>query len=445
LACGIEDKGRRAMTLAAVEGKSTPFALSLQELLPTGMPRDSFYLLRSQAKRKLEEIGLPDRIDGPFQYFPLRAFYEERLTLARSSSIVDEEIIQQHLVPECKESCLVFVDGHFRPELSILHALDPKVGVLSLEEAMKTFNHFLSARIGKLIKEEKDPFSLLNMALYPQGAFLYIPPKLVLEKPIQVLHIVTQEGTLIAPRLHVFLGAHAEAKLYLSACACQWQEGLILGAVDIALEEGARLDAIATSFAHSHGWTLDYVRASLKRDSFFKIDQVCRKGLGLRKDVKVDLLGEGASAEINGLALLFEQEQAHTHVIVNHEAPHTRSSQHFKGVLADHSQSSTEGKILVQRAAQKTQAYQLCNYLLLGDRAIANSKPNLEIFADDVKASHGATMAQLKERELFYLQSRGIDVHQAKKLLIEGFCQGILEKLFLPSLKEELRSWIRNC
>lgn len=432
------------MTLTSIDGKSTPFATSLQELLPTGLPKDQLHLLRSQAKRKFEEIGLPDRKDDAFQYFPLRSFYQDHLTIPKSSSILDEEIIQQHLAPECLGSCIVFVDGHFRPELSIVDALDPKVGVLSLEEAMKTFSHFLNARISKQIKEEKDPFALLNMAFHPKGAFLYIPPKLVLEQPIQILHVITQEGALIVPRLHGFVGAHAEGKIYSTTCACKWQEGLALTMADVVLEEGARLDILATACTRSRGWSMEYVRGNLKKDSFLGIHQVIKNTVGFRKDIKVDLVGENASTEVNGLALLFGKEQSHMHVVVNHEAPHTHSSQHFKGVLADHSQSSFEGKIVVQRAAQKTQAYQLCNHLLLGEHAIANSKPNLEIFADDVKASHGATVAQLKERELFYLKSRGIGYKEAKSLLIEGFCQAIVVKLFLSSLKEELNDFIRN-
>ncbi len=432
------------MTLTAIEGKSTPFALSLEDLLPTGLPKDSLHLLRSQAKRKFEEIGLPDRRDEAFQYFPLRSFYQDRLAIPKSSSIVDEEIVQQHFVPECRGSCVVFVDGHFRPELSIIDALDAKVGLLSLEEAMKTFSHFLSGRMSKQIKEEKDPFALLNMAFHPKGAFLYIPPKLILEQPIQILHVITQEGALIAPRLHIFAGAHARGKIYSTTCACKWQEGLSLDTTDIVLEEGARLDVLSTACVRTQGWNLEYLRGSLKKDSSLTVHQVTKEAVKFRKDVKIDLIGENASVEVNGLALLFGQEQAHMRVVVEHEAPHTQSSQHFKGILAEHSQSSFEGKIVVQRAAQKTQAYQLCNHLLLGERAIANSKPNLEIFADDVKASHGATVAQLKESELFYLKSRGIGYKEAKTLLIEGFCKVIVDKLFLASVKEELNDFIRD-
>ncbi len=432
------------MTTALLEPKNTPLALSIQELLPIALPKDPLHLLRTQARKRFEEIGLPSRKDEAFQYFPLRTFYQDRLMIGGSSSVIDEDIIEKQLAPECRGSCLVFVDGHFHQELSIIDALDPKIGVLSLDEAMKTFGHYLNTRLMKQIKEEKDPFALLNLAVHPNGAFLYIPPKLVLEQPIQILHIVSQTGALIAPRLHVFVGAHAQVKLYATTCGCHFQEGLDLEFTDIALEEGARCELVATACVKSRGWSMEYLRTTQKRDSFLSVSQITKSTVGFRKDIKIDLLGDNASAEMNGLVLLFDQEQASTRIVVNHEAPHTHSSQHFKGVLTGSSQSSFEGKIVVQKPAQKTEAYQLCNHLVLGERAIANSKPNLEIMADDVKASHGATVTQLKEHELLYLKSRGIGTKEAKNLLIEGFCQEIASKIFLASLIEEISHFVRS-
>jgi Fe-S cluster assembly protein SufD len=416
---------------------TTPFALSLQEILSLAYPKDVLHTLRTNALKKFQELGLPERKDEAFQYFPLRSFYEAHLKAADESSIVDQEFVEKYLVPECLNACLVFVDGHFRSELSVTENIDPKIAILPLEEAMKTFGHFLQARIAKQIKEEKDPFVLLNLAVQSQGAFLYIPPKLIAEQPIQVLHVVTQEGALVAPRLQIFVGSQAEAKLHIT-CACQHPEGLTLGMTDIAIEEGARLKMTANACTRAGGWHMDYVRASIKRDGFYALTQVSKRTAGFRKDVKVDLQGENASVELSGLSILQDHEMSHLRAIVNHEAPHTHSSQHFKSVLSGHSQSSIEGKIVVQKPAQKTEAYQLCNHLILNDLASANTKPNLEIFADDVKASHGATVSQLKEHELFYLLSRGIDLNEAKTLLIEGFCEEIASKLFLDSQRNEI-------
>ena len=152
----------------------------------------------------------------------------------------------------------------------------------------------------------------------------------------------------------------------------------------------------------------------------------------LRQEFTVDLLEPYATSFLKGLSILEKKKQSHHYVTMRHKAPNCESYQHFKGVLFDQAKLSFEGKIWVDQLAQKTQAYQRSNHLLLGKKAAAYSKPNLEIFADDVKASHGATIAQLQEEELFYLKARGLDLVTAKKLLLKGFAKELLYQLSLP-------------
>jgi Fe-S cluster assembly protein SufD len=146
-----------------------------------------------------------------------------------------------------------------------------------------------------------------------------------------------------------------------------------------------------------------------------------------RHDYRVAMSGENSEALLHGLLTLKDRREAHNNILIDHQAPHCRSNQLFKGVLSDVSRSSFEGKILVRQEAQKTEAFQLNNNLLLSERANADSKPNLEIFADDVKASHGATIGQLNAEHLFYLKTRGLRDIEAKKLLVNGFCREILD------------------
>ena len=154
-----------------------------------------------------------------------------------------------------------------------------------------------------------------------------------------------------------------------------------------------------------------------------------------RTSYALSLKGENSEVDLKGLWDLEGAKRAHTHVTIRHESPHARSMQLFKGLLKGSSQSSFEGKILVDPIAQKTQAYQLNHNLLLSDGCIANSKPNLEIFADDVKASHGATVSQLKPDQLFYLKSRGLGEQKAKELLVQGFCQEITDQIRVHYIK----------
>jgi Fe-S cluster assembly protein SufD len=158
----------------------------------------------------------------------------------------------------------------------------------------------------------------------------------------------------------------------------------------------------------------------------------------------VQLAEENSSVSLQGLSMLTDQRQAHMHALIDHAAPHCESRQHFKSALAGQSQSSFEGKIFVRPIAQKTMAYQLNNNLILSDQARSNSKPNLEIFADDVKASHGSTVTQLSQEELFYLRSRGLPKEEAKSLLTHGFCKELIDALEIDSLRQPLYDGMKN-
>ena len=177
-------------------------------------------------------------------------------------------------------------------------------------------------------------------------------------------------------------------------------------------------------------------RATLKSNATLKHLALTTSGSLNRNRLKLALLGDNASTLLQGLWSLSENHQCHTNVHVEHVFPNCRSLQKFKGVLKKQAQSSFEGKIYVHPEAQKTEAYQLNQNLLLSDAAVANAKPNLEIFADDVKASHGATMSEVDEEQLFYLQSRGLTKERARTLLVSGFIQEILDQIPYPSVRD---------
>jgi Fe-S cluster assembly protein SufD len=213
---------------------------------------------------------------------------------------------------------------------------------------------------------------LLRNAAKKEGTFVYVPPNADVE--------IDVDGK---GHMHMFLGQGARAKVT--------------------------------------GKALSFV-ANLKRDSFLKMVFMAEE-----VDAKVELAEENSEVQLFGLAKLKGSEESHVNILIEHQAPNTRSQQLFKNVLFDEAKSSFEGKIYVHPIAQKTMAYQRNANLLLSDKAVAHAKPNLEIFADDVKASHGATIGQLDEEEMFYLRSRGLSREEAMSWLVEGFCKEILD------------------
>jgi Fe-S cluster assembly protein SufD len=272
-------------------------------------------------------------------------------------------------------------------------ALPGNAVLLPLLEAMKTYWPVLQSRI----KSEKE-----------EGLFLYLPPGASATNiPLQI-----EDSS-----LYLFLGKGAKLEL-------TQMKSLGTVFIDAFIGEDAELYLADECLGTRQFSALLKRRASLKSFSYVTGNA--------RQDSHVILSEEGCKADLQGLTILDSSEEAHHKLLVEHTAPSCTSRQHFKSVLRGESRSLFEGKIFVRKEAQKTEAYQLNQNLLLSDGAKAESRPNLEIFADDVKASHGATISQLSEEELFYCQSRGLSLLEAKTLLLDGFCHELLEGLGRP-------------
>ncbi|HSX26749.1 MAG TPA: Fe-S cluster assembly protein SufD [Chlamydiales bacterium] len=370
-------------------------------------PKDLLLALRKKAWEHFQEIGLPRPKQEAFQYLPLQ-------------KITFPKLAQRQSLPVHK-SGLVFINGFFEEALSTI----PKGLIcLPLDAALRSYGLFLQNRLKRTLKEEKDPFALLNGALQSKGVFLYAPPKWTSETPLQIHQIFTTSD-LSLPRIEISLGKSASLSLIQTI---QGTELHVNQTIDAVLDEGARLSFTDQQELPKTAQFFQTIRATLKRDSFFRTLTLTKGAAIARTSIKVQLAEENAETLLQGLSQLTGELQSHTHITVEHQAPHTRSRQHFKTLLKEKSRSSFEGKIYVHPIAQKTEAYQLNNNLLLSDEASAHAKPNLEIFADDVKASHGATIAQLNEEELFYLRSRGLSLDEAKEWLIQGFAAEILNQ-----------------
>lgn len=384
---------------------------------------DPLAKLKWKAWERFETLGLPTRSDEVFRYLKMRQLYSLRPEFNAASSTMAS--IDAYIAAESANSYLVFVNGVFQPELS---NLPPKVVVSNVSAASTTYGALISNTWNKSIEEETDPFALVNLALQQDGAFIYIPPKVELTAPLQIIHYVNGPNLGLFPRVQVFAGAHSKSEISVTY-AFEGCQGVWINQVnEFSLDENAKVKF------YQHGnhlpeelWLLDATRATLKRDAKFQSVYFTRGSQSVRYDYKVNLLGENGEADLNGLWLLDGKKEAHTHVLMNHKAPYCRSNQLFKGVLNGSSQSSFEGKIYVYREAQKTEAFQRNNNLILNHGAIANSKPNLEIFADDVKASHGATVGQLDQDQVFYMKTRGLTQSDAETLLIQGFCAEVLD------------------
>lgn len=394
--------------------------------------------IRDQAWKRFSDLGLPQKNLPGYQYFPLSQFYQEAYELPSLPDISTDQYYPL-IYPECRSSYLIFVNGQYVPELSNTTALPEEVVVMRLKDALNKHGNFLQMRLSRSLKEEVDPFVTLNIAMVQMGLFLYIPQGVHVETPIQCLDLICNEkSAFFNPRIHFFMGKGAQAQFTYDHVCLKDFDYFSNGVIDVALEEGAKLEQSSVLNPCAHGYCLTSVRATLKRDSTFNSLTCGSASRSLKQDFRISLAGENASCDLKGISLLSENRQSHVNVHVEHAAPHCHSNQLFKNVVNDNGKASFEGKIYVHSKAQKTEAYQLNNNLLLGQRAISNSKPNLEIFADDVKASHGATVTQLNPEHLHYLRSRGVDPETARQLLLRGFILDVIDEAPCDAIRQRM-------
>ncbi len=388
------------------------------------------------------QIGLPTKKSEGFEYLPLEGFARQEFShYHNASSCFDDEIIEKNIDPDCSYSYIVMVDGEYSPELSSFD--DELIHVQTLEEAYQTFGTSLRGKMAEDISKTDNPFTLLNMALFEEGIFVSIAKQARLLAPLQILHIVTQ-SRILHPRVYLYLGRESEGKVLTRTIINSENPVWVNECIEVWLEEKAHLNHTDISILNEdHHYYVSSVEASVKQKADYTAYIATNGSAIVRKSYHEDLKGIEASSQLKGLASLKKNHHAHIFTHFQHSAERTNSQQHMKAMLEDKSRFSFDGKIFVTQQGLYSEAYQLNNNFLLSDQAAAFSKPNLEIFADDVKASHGCTTAKISEEEMFYLTSRGLAKDDAKKLLIKAFLEEILHEIPLKGARDVVKDAFR--
>lgn len=321
------------------------------------------------------------------------------------------------------------VSGAFE-EAKVSYNAISNVEIESFEEAYENYKFLLEASLKSCLDKEEDFFAHKALKRFTKGLFISLEEghqekETLTIKTSWLEKLSTQSECLLY--FHLEENAHLNVRLEIDTD--QSFEKVLTRVIVANLAKGATLKIESNFKEEKNLWQFDYYRVSCKEDANFEFLSKSFGSLAIRQDFFVELQEETAQTALKGLSILDKGKSAFNHVEVKHLAENCLSDQHFKQVIYDQGLGVFDGKIFVDPIAQKTNAYQLCNSLTIGDKAKAFAKPNLEIFADDVKASHGATFSRLKEEDLFYLLSRGISKPVATKLLIEGFCQEIENQL----------------
>lgn len=393
-----------------------------------------FKALREKAVTYLRNEGLPVNKEEEYKYTPISKKLENSLNQVHLAAPIDLSAAQVKAagIPALEADLLVFNNGRLDEKLSSYSADNYSVkqfADLGEEEA---------ALVGTVAKVEKDPFSALNSALFEEGTFIHIPKGKVVEKPIFLLHFVqaNENGQVIVPRVFIHGEANSEATFIQKVENLDEKVYFLNSLTEVKVGENAHLHFYQIQNESKSAIEVNNFESDIYRDATFTAVTLSLQGDLIRNNLSLNLLDSGCEGNMYGLYLLNGQSHVDNHTNVDHTMPHADSNELYKGILADKSRGVFNGKIFVRQDAQKTNAFQQNNNILLSEDAIINTKPQLEIWADDVKCSHGCTTGQLDEEALFYLQARGIGKLQAKSLLLYAFAGEILDHIKIDALRE---------
>jgi Fe-S cluster assembly protein SufD len=394
---------------------------------------------RSCALDAFANAGFPTPRHEDWKYTRVNAIEKRDFTFSRQNGIdVQARDVERFHLGELECEQLVFVDGRYVDALSRRNVVESGARITTLESAMNASSQLLESHLGHYAVITGQPFSALNTAFMADGAVIHVKNRGADQQPIHLLFIATREGVVSHPRILVVAEAGSQTAVvesYGSLCdGCYFTNAL----TEIALMEEAQVDHYKLQNESTKAFHVATLQVHQDRDSRFASHSISFGGQLVRNDINVVLDAEGAACRLNGLFMVGGRQHVDYHTRVDHAKANASSEEVYKGILDGRSRGVFNGRVKVHPHAQKTDAHQSNDNLLLSRDAEIDTKPELEIYADDVKCSHGATVGQLDEQSLFYLRSRGIGEDQARGLLTYGFARDILDRVDLAPLRHKL-------
>jgi Fe-S cluster assembly protein SufD len=404
--------------------------------------------LREGAFARFEDLGFPTTDEEEWKYTNVGPIARAEFMPASADAALKLEsaAVEPFVSAEARRSRLVFIDGHFHPEHSSLEAIPESVVALDLGEALAGEHaEVLWEHLGRLSGEGSDAFSALNTAFLGGGAFLRVPVGVESGAPIQLLFLSTADAEAATfPR--VLIVAERDSRLDLIETYASIGDATYLtnAVVEVFVGEGARVTHYKVQDEGTNAFHVASTRAELSRSSSYDLTTVTLGAQLSRHNIEVLLESEGAECRVDGLYIVGTGQHTDTHSLIDHRVPNCASRQNYKGILDGRSRAVFNGRVFVREDARGTDAEQSNKNLLLSREARVDTKPQLEIYNDDVKCSHGATVGQLDEEELFYLISRGLHTDLARNLLTYGFAEEIVARIKFESIRAQLDEAILN-
>lgn len=401
--------------------------------------------IRQDAMNQFRQTGFPDRKNELYKYTSLQKIFEPKYAMQFQPSKVDfrvEDIFTCD-VPNLKTRLEIILNGFYFSDKSRLKTLPNGIIIGSLAEALRQQPKLVKQHFAKYAHSKADGLVSLNTAFALDGLFIYVPGGTSLDDAVQVVHLpMTGLDTLLHYRNLFILEENASAEVIVCDHTLSPFRFLTNSVTEIYVGPGARFNYSRVQNEHLNSNLLTNLFVHQERDSFVKANTITLHGGTIRNNTHILLNDKGAESRVYGLTLADRNQHIDNFVNIDHASPNCTSTQLFKGILDEQATGAFNGRILVRPDAQKTMAYQTNNNILMSDEAKMNSKPQLEIYADDVRCSHGATTGQLDQDALFYMQSRGIPKQEARLLMLYAFAYEVIEKIDVVPLKDRINDLV---
>lgn len=401
-----------------------------------------FHQMRKSAIDEFSKLSIPTQKDEEWKYTNVSPLLKHNFVRGKKVD-VNPDRINKFLFDQLEHSLMVFVNGHFAPELSRLDDIPDTVKVSSLSDELKMNNPVVAKHLGKYAVSKNQIFTALSTAFSKDGAFIYVPDGKVVENAIHIIFLTSSEQKIFTQPRNLFIaGKNSQVTIIEHYVSDDNNIYFTNSVTEIIADESAIVDHIRLQEESTKAFHIARMEVDQERSSNFSSHLISTGAEFARNDFNATFNDEGSESTLNGLFMIKDDQLFDAHTMIDHAKPHCVSHEHYKGILQDKSKGVFNGKVMVRQDAQKTNAFQENNTILLSNDAVMNTKPQLEIFADDVKCSHGATIGKLDQNAMFYLKSRGIGDEAATAILIHAFASDVITSIKIPAVREYLEKII---
>jgi len=400
--------------------------------------------IRNEAIKSFKEKGFPSKKDEDWKYTSLNALLKHDYSISsKQENTIEFKDVKKYFIHDIDTYKIVFIDGKYSSFLSETTHDGIDVCLMSAALNMPKYNIIIDSYYNKIAKTDHSLTSL-NTAFASEGAYIHIPKNKVVEKPIQIIHFSTgnEVSLLSQPRNLIVVGENSHVQIIERHQSLTSNVVLTNSVTEVFANKRAIVDYYKIQNDNQEASLIDNTYISQKQSSHASVHTFSFGGKLIRNNLQFFQKGERIDSTLKGITIIGDKQHVDHNTLVHHIEPNCESHQDYKGIFGDRSTGVFNGKVIVEKEAQKTNAFQANNNILIDDKATINTKPQLEIFADDVKCSHGCTIGQLDKDALFYLRSRGIPAKEAKALLMYAFANNVLESVKINAIKTRINKLI---